>query len=209
LANPILSARSCKPNFQGNPITIYQTIPGSSDVYEWTPVNANGGHITLVQEWEWHAFESGEFLIPFTGQPDSSYNFKYAITSSPAFRNSHCIDYFLFLLLGWLLILPVPYNWLALLVAISHLLPSRFPERSSISQSSRNASADFTRNCYSTQNFRIECSSCSSDSVDVGIGCVISHPSTTTCVTGNTGGATLDLAPCDGTSTQIYNFRRA
>jgi hypothetical protein len=126
----ILSARSCKPNFQGNPITIYQTIPGSSDVYEWTPVNANGGHITLVQEWQWHAFESGEFLIPFTGQPDSSYNFKYAIMSSSSFCIA-CVDY-IPLLPGWLLILPVPCNWLVLLVAISHLLLSRFPERSSI-----------------------------------------------------------------------------
>jgi hypothetical protein len=108
LAKPILSAHSCKPNFQGNPITIYQPIPGNSDVYEWTPVNANGGHITLIQEWEWRAFGSGEFLVLFTGQPDSSYlNFKYAITSSLAFHNSHVLITS-FLLLGWLLILSMP-----------------------------------------------------------------------------------------------------
>jgi len=165
LANPILSARSCKPNFQGNPITIYQTIPGSSDVNEWTPVNANGGHITLVQEWEWHAFESGEFLIPFTGQPDSSYNFKLVADTARALQLAGASG-------GDLSFAPIIFSG-------------------------------------TTQTFGIECSSCSLNSVDVGLACVISHPATNTCVTGNTGGATLALAPCKGSSAQVYNFRRA
>jgi hypothetical protein len=81
-ASPILEARSCKPNFQGNPLTIYKTILG--DVYEWTPVNAVGGHITLVNTPADQAFATGEFLTEFTGQPENSYHLKHVI-----FRFAH------------------------------------------------------------------------------------------------------------------------
>jgi len=128
-------------------------------------VNANGGHITLVEEWEWHAFESGEFLIPFTGQPDGSYSFKLVADTARAWQLTGAPG-------GDLSFTPVTFSGI-------------------------------------TQNFGIECSSCSLDSVDVGLACVISHPATSTCVTGSTGGATLALAPCDGSPAQIYNFRRA
>lgn len=36
--------------------------------------------------------------------------------------------------------------------------------------------------------------------------CVVSHPSTDTCVTGNEDGEVLRLAPCDGSSQQTYAF---
>lgn len=75
LASPVLEARSCKPNFQGQPITIYKTILG--DVYEWTPVDAVGGHITLVKTPASQAFASGEFIVEFTGLADSTYHLKY------------------------------------------------------------------------------------------------------------------------------------
>jgi hypothetical protein len=83
-ASPILEARSCKPNFQGNPLTIYKTILG--DVYEWTPVNAVGGHITLVQTPADQAFATGEFLTEFTGAPENSYHLKYVAITSSAFH---------------------------------------------------------------------------------------------------------------------------
>jgi hypothetical protein len=85
LASPILEARSCTPNFQGNPLTIYKTIKG--DVFEWTPVNAVGGHITLVHTSASQAFANGEFLVEFTGQPDNAYHLKFVAMSSSTFTH--------------------------------------------------------------------------------------------------------------------------
>ena len=87
LASPILEARSCTPNFQGNPLTIYKTIKG--DVFEWTPENAVGGHITLVHTSQ--AFANPQFLVEFTGQPDNTYHFKSVAILSLTF---HALTYF-------------------------------------------------------------------------------------------------------------------
>lgn len=88
LARSILEARSCKPNFQGNPLTVYKPIPNDvNDVDEWRPVNAVGGHITLVTTPVAQAFANGEFLVPFTGLADGTYNFKSVTAiSSPTFH---------------------------------------------------------------------------------------------------------------------------
>jgi hypothetical protein len=80
-ASPILEARSCTPNFQGNPLTIFKTILG--DVYQWTPVDAVGGHITLVKN---PTFTNGEFLVEFSGQPDNTYHLKFVTISSPTYH---------------------------------------------------------------------------------------------------------------------------
>lgn len=163
LARSILEARSCKPNFQGNPLTVYKPIPNDvNDVDEWRPVNAVGGHITLVTTPVAQAFANGEFLVPFTGLADGTYNFK--LTANTA----HDLQ-----LTGY----------------PSHDL-SFAPITSGTSQ-----------------NFAIDCSSCSLSSPDAGVGCVVSHPDTGTCITGNGNGATLALAPCDGTASQNFNFR--
>jgi len=82
LASPVLEARSCKPSFEGNPQTIFKTILG--DVYEWTPVNAVGSHITLVKTTASQAFAVGEFFVEFTGLADSTYHLKFVTVSSPA-----------------------------------------------------------------------------------------------------------------------------
>jgi hypothetical protein len=85
LASPVLEARSCKPNFQGNPLTIYQPIiSDGNNVYEWQPVDAVGGHITLVKTTQNQAFANGEFLVEFTGLADNTYNLKFvpALTAS-------------------------------------------------------------------------------------------------------------------------------
>jgi len=160
-ASPILEARSCKPNFQGNPLTIYKTILG--DVYEWTPVNAVGGHITLVNTPADQAFATGEFLTEFTGQPENSYHLKLTADTARSLQLAGAAGDLSF----------APITWSG-----------------------------------TTQNFGIDCDSCSLDSPDVGLGCVISHPATNTCVTGDFGGVTLSLAPCDGTFAQEFNFRR-
>ena len=83
LASPILEARSCMPNFQGNPLTIYKTILGND--FEWTPVDAVGGHITLVETPASQAFTNPQFLVEFTGQPDNTYHFKSVTTTSFTF----------------------------------------------------------------------------------------------------------------------------
>lgn len=81
LASPILEARSCKPNFQGQSITIYKTISGdSSNIYEWTAVDAVGGHITLVKTPASQA--NGEFLVEFTGLSDNTYHLGFVTISS-------------------------------------------------------------------------------------------------------------------------------
>ncbi|KAF9468813.1 hypothetical protein BDZ94DRAFT_1317400 [Collybia nuda] len=74
-ANPTLLPRTCKPNFQGRPLTIYKQ-PEITDigVYEWTPVNAVGGHISLVQEFD--SFKKDEFIVEFTGTPTNTYQIK-------------------------------------------------------------------------------------------------------------------------------------
>lgn len=76
-ANPVLLPRACKPNFQGRPLSIWRQ-PDITDigVYEWRPVNAVGGHISLVQTPVNIAFASDEFLVEFTGQPTNTYNIK-------------------------------------------------------------------------------------------------------------------------------------
>jgi hypothetical protein len=77
LASPVLVARSCKPNFQGNPLTIYQSIPSDpNDVLKLTPVVAVGGHITLANTAVNQAFTMGDFLIEFTGLSDGTYHIK-------------------------------------------------------------------------------------------------------------------------------------
>jgi hypothetical protein len=86
LASPILEARSCTPNFQGKPLTIYNTIPGDiGKLFEWTPVNAVDGHITLTKTAVNQAFAHGEFFVEFTGQPDNAYHLKSVIMLSPFF----------------------------------------------------------------------------------------------------------------------------
>jgi len=60
-----------------------------------------------------------------------------------------------------------------------------------------------------TQNFAIDCSVCSTTTADMGIDCVISHPSTNLCITGNVDGVALRLSQCDGSSAQRYTIRKA
>ena len=87
LASPILEARSCTPNFQGKPLTIYKTIPGEiGQLLEWTPVNALGSHITLARTTVNQAFANGEFFVESAGGPDNSYHIKFVIIPSPAFH---------------------------------------------------------------------------------------------------------------------------
>ena len=87
LASPILEARSCKPDFQGKPLTIYKTIPGEiGQLLEWTPVNALGSHITLARTTVNQAFANGEFFVESAGGPDNSYHIKFVIIPSPAFH---------------------------------------------------------------------------------------------------------------------------
>jgi len=160
LASPILEARSCTPNFQGNPLTVYKTILG--DIFEWTPVNAVGGQITLLQTPASQAFTNPAFLVEFTGQPDNAYHFKMTADTAHELQLAGAAS-------GELSFAPITFSG-------------------------------------TSQNFGIECSSCSLSSPDAGVGCVITHTETGTCVTGNSGGATLALATCDGTFAQQFNF---
>ena len=83
LAGPILQARSCKPDFQGQPLTIYKTIPGEiGQLREWTSVDAVGSHITLARTTVNQAFANGEFFVESTGLPDNSYHLKCVIIMS-------------------------------------------------------------------------------------------------------------------------------
>jgi hypothetical protein len=86
LASPILEARSCTPNFQGKPLTIYKTIPGEiGKLFEWTPVDAVDSHITLTKTTVNQAFANGEFFVESTGQPNNAYHLKSVTTLSPVF----------------------------------------------------------------------------------------------------------------------------
>ena len=69
-ASPALQARSCVPNFQGDTLTIFKTELGSP--FQWQPTDAVGGHITLSS-----TKKTGEFLVARSGQPDSSFVFKF------------------------------------------------------------------------------------------------------------------------------------
>jgi len=161
-----LPTGTCKPNFQGNKLTIYQPL-GFGQELEWTPVNADtqGGHIALQQTTANTAFANGEFLVEFTGQADNSYNIK--MTANTNLR-----------LAGWehgdLAFAPTTWDW-----------------------------------SDKTQQFAIDCSVCTTTAADMGIDCVISHPATQLCVTGNTNGVALKLATCDSSSAQRYTIRRA
>jgi hypothetical protein len=72
-ASPVLEARTCSPNFQGVPLTIFKTITASP--FEWEPTNAVGGHITLTSTST--PFAESEFFVANSGQPDGSYVFKF------------------------------------------------------------------------------------------------------------------------------------
>ncbi|KAF8229394.1 hypothetical protein L208DRAFT_1402127 [Tricholoma matsutake] len=61
-----------------------KTILG--DVYEWTPINAVGGHITLVKTPASQAFNKSEFLVEFSGQPDGTYHFKLTADTAHALQ---------------------------------------------------------------------------------------------------------------------------
>ena len=69
-ASPVLEARSCNPNFQGVPLTIFKTESGSP--FQWEPTKAVGGHITLSS-----STTPGQFFVSNSGQPDGSYVFAY------------------------------------------------------------------------------------------------------------------------------------
>jgi hypothetical protein len=71
-ASPALQARACTPNFQGGPLTIFKTE--SSSTFQWEGTNTVGNHITLTSTST--PFAASEFLVAFSGQPDSSYVFK-------------------------------------------------------------------------------------------------------------------------------------
>jgi len=76
-ASPAARAPTCMPNFQGSAMTAY-VQPSVTDigVFEWRPVNAENGHISLVQTPVNDAFAQGEFLIEFTGQPENTHHIK-------------------------------------------------------------------------------------------------------------------------------------
>ena len=72
-ASPVLQARSCSPNFQGVPLTIFKTELGSP--FQWQPADSIGGLITLKSTNT--PFDASEFFVAFSGQPDNSYVFKF------------------------------------------------------------------------------------------------------------------------------------
>ena len=72
-ASPVLQARSCNPDFQGVPLTIFRTELASPFI--WQPTDAVGGHIILTSTST--PFATGDFLVAFSGQPDNSYVFKF------------------------------------------------------------------------------------------------------------------------------------
>ena len=72
-ASPVLQARSCSPNFQGAPLTVFKTELGSP--FQWQPTDTIGGDITLQSTST--PFAASEFLIAFSGQPDNSYVIKF------------------------------------------------------------------------------------------------------------------------------------
>lgn len=73
-ASPVLQARSCSPNFEGVPLTIFRTELASP--FQWQPTDAVGGQITLTS-----TKTPSEFLVAFSGQPDNSYVFKFVFIS--------------------------------------------------------------------------------------------------------------------------------
>jgi hypothetical protein len=74
-ASPALQARSCSPNFQGVPLTIFKT--DSNSPFQWEATDTVGGHITLTSTST--PFAASEFFVAFSGQPDSSYVFKFVL----------------------------------------------------------------------------------------------------------------------------------
>jgi len=83
LANPVHVPRqtqTCKPNFQGRGLTIFQQP--QSTVFEWTPENRAGGHITIRATPPSVALTSDEFLVAFTGQADNTYTIKLIADTS-------------------------------------------------------------------------------------------------------------------------------
>jgi hypothetical protein len=81
-ASPILEARSCSPNFQGQSLTIFKTE--LAQPFQWDPTDAVGGHITLDHTST--PFATSPFLVAFSGQPDNSYVFKlvsFVVSSCP------------------------------------------------------------------------------------------------------------------------------
>jgi hypothetical protein len=69
--------RTCKPNFQGNPLAIFGTGNSPAPLaLQWFPENIVGGQIALRLVRNDRPFANGEFLVAFTGQPDNTYNIK-------------------------------------------------------------------------------------------------------------------------------------
>jgi hypothetical protein len=75
-ANPIFVRDTCKPNFEGNRETIYHTNHAYRLVNEWSSANSFGSHVTLKVEHLSIAFQTAEFLVPFSGGLGSTYQFK-------------------------------------------------------------------------------------------------------------------------------------
>jgi len=89
LANPILVARqTCKPNFQGNPLTIFQEPVNT--VFEWTPTGTpSPDHVVITYTSPDTAFAHGEFLVEFTGQSANTYHIKF-VSFSPLMSHHLC-----------------------------------------------------------------------------------------------------------------------
>jgi hypothetical protein len=75
-ASPLVERATCRPNFEGNRLTIYHTSPLYRTVNEWTSSPTWGSSITLQSQPAPPALERGEFLVPFSGEPSGTYQFK-------------------------------------------------------------------------------------------------------------------------------------
>jgi hypothetical protein len=87
-ASPVLQARSCSPNFQGVPLTIFKTRLAFP--FQWQPTNAVGAHITLTSTNT--PFAASEFFVAQSGQPDNSYVFKFVYLLVPSPQASFVLN---------------------------------------------------------------------------------------------------------------------
>ena len=126
-ASPVLQARSCIPNFQGNPLTIFRTDAGTT--LEWVPTSvAVGAHITLNPTST--PFTSSNFLTADSGQPDGSFVFKFVYTCI-FFPVDMDAKFKPFSKIDWLPILPTQLSCKVSLALTSASNPYNLPESTS------------------------------------------------------------------------------
>jgi hypothetical protein len=71
----VIRRDNCTPSFSGRRQSVYR-VAGRGYGYQWIPTVATGGSITMTGEPMGTLVTTGEFRVPFTGQPNGSFQFR-------------------------------------------------------------------------------------------------------------------------------------